>query len=121
MVKPLAFKGDKKTKKRKAPSAEDNHLVEKNDQDRTVDTQEDDSWVTADAPGDINGPIVIVLPSTKPACIACDAGGEVFVSELENVVDGNPATAEPHDVRQVWIACKIAGTDNLGFKGHHKR
>ncbi|KAL9031980.1 MAG: hypothetical protein Q9196_000053 [Gyalolechia fulgens] len=120
MVKPLAFKGDKKTKKRKEPS-EDNHLVEKSARDRTFEAQEDDSWVTADSSGDVNGPVVIVLSSTKPVCMACDASGKVFASELENMVEGDPATAEPHDIRQVWIATKIAGTDNVGFKGHHKR
>lgn len=121
MVKPLVFKGDKKTKKRKAPSAEDNHLIKESTQDPSVDGHKDDSWVTADTSGDINGPVVIVLPSKIPACIACDAGGKVFISELENVVEGDPATAEPHDVRQVWIATRIAGTDKLGFKGYHKR
>ncbi|KAL8993031.1 MAG: hypothetical protein Q9188_007435 [Gyalolechia gomerana] len=120
MVKPLAFKGDKRTKKRKAPSANDNHLVDKSAQDRALEAQGDDSWVTADTSGDVNGPVVIVLPSTKPACVACDAGGKVFLSELENMVEEDPATAEPHDVRQVWIATKIAGTDKVGFKGHHK-
>ncbi len=73
MVKPLSFKGDKKTKKRKlAPSGNDPQ-VEKRPRDSPPDTQEDDSWVTADAPGDINGPIVIVLLSTPPSCLACDA------------------------------------------------
>ncbi|KAL8938226.1 MAG: hypothetical protein Q9216_004010 [Gyalolechia sp. 2 TL-2023] len=120
MVKPLTFKGDKKTKKRKAPLAEKGHWIEQSTQDRTVEAQEDDSWVTADTSGDVNGPVVIVLPSKKPACIACDAGGKVFVSELENMIEGDPATAEPHDVRQVWIATNIAGTDNVSFKSYHK-
>ncbi|KAL9600458.1 MAG: hypothetical protein Q9179_003204 [Wetmoreana sp. 5 TL-2023] len=121
MVKPLAFKGDKKVKKRKAGPTDNDTPAEKKPRDSAVDVQEDDSWVTADASSDINGPTVIVLPSTTPTCIACDAGGKVFPSELENVVQGDPATAEPHDVRQVWIASKIAGTDNIGFKGHHGR
>ncbi|KAI4122092.1 MAG: hypothetical protein LQ338_006009 [Usnochroma carphineum] len=121
MVKPLAFKGDKKPKKRKAAPAEDDLQVEKKARESATDVQEGDSWVTADTPGDINGPVLIVLPSTPPSCIACDVGGKVFVSELENMVERDPATAEPHDVRQVWIASKIAGTDNVGLKGHHGR
>ncbi|KAL9585220.1 MAG: hypothetical protein Q9212_001650 [Teloschistes hypoglaucus] len=123
MVKPLAFKGDKKAKKRKAPSsrADEQPSTDNKSKDVASDVQEDDSWVTADGPSDINGPIVIVLPSTPLTCIACDAGGKVFASELENMVEGDPATAEPHDVRQVWIASKISGTDNIGFKGHHQR
>ena len=121
MVKPLAFKGDKKAKKRKAPPADDKDLIENDTRDSTFDTQEDDRWVTADTSADISGPVVIVLPSKIPSCIACDADGKVFVSELENLVEGDPATAEPHDVRQVWIANKVAGTDSLGLKGHHQR
>ncbi|KAL8693493.1 MAG: hypothetical protein Q9218_001682 [Villophora microphyllina] len=121
MVKPLAFKGDKKVKKRKAPPADEDPSTEKEPRDVASDLQGDDSWVTADAASDINGPVVIVLPSTTPQCVACDAAGKVFASELENMIEADPATAEPHDIRQVWIASRVAGTDNIGFKGHHQR
>jgi protein FRG1 len=82
---------------------------------------DDDSWVTAEAAGDVVGPIIFVLPSDTPSCIACDTTGKVFASALENIVDDNPATAEPHDVRQVWVANRIVGTENFTFKGHHGR
>ncbi|KAL8701977.1 MAG: hypothetical protein Q9224_000245 [Gallowayella concinna] len=121
MVKPLAFKGDKKVKKRKAAPTDLDTPEEARIRGLTNESHEDDSWVTADSSGDINGPVVIVLPSTKPTCIACDTAGTVFTSELENMVEDDPATAEPHDVRQVWIANRIAGTDNICFKGHHQR
>ncbi|KAL8640221.1 MAG: hypothetical protein Q9226_008772, partial [Calogaya cf. arnoldii] len=126
MVKPLAFKGEKtKVRKRKAPptieDGTEDGLEEKRIRELDSGTHEDDSWVNADSSGDISGPVVIVLPSTKPTCIACDAAGKVFTSELENIVEGDPATAEPHDIRQVWIASRIAGTDNICFKGHHQR
>ncbi|KAL2039203.1 hypothetical protein N7G274_007871 [Stereocaulon virgatum] len=125
MIKPLAFKGDKKSKKRKAPHPES---TEKEDS-RTLtlqsttaaDSEEDDSWVTAEAATDITGPVIFVLPSAKPTCIACDANGKVFASELENIVEGDLATAEPHDVRQVFLASRIAGTEEISFKGHHGR
>ncbi|KAL8850566.1 MAG: hypothetical protein Q9221_004523 [Calogaya cf. arnoldii] len=126
MVKPLAFKGEKtKVRKRKAPptieDGPEDGPEEKKIRDLDSETHEDDSWVNADSSGDISGPVVIVLPSTKPRCIACDAAGKVFTSELENIIEGDPATAEPHDIRQVWIASRIAGTDNICFKGHHQR
>ena len=37
------------------------------------------------------------------------------------MIEGDPATAEPHDVRQVWIATRIAGTGEgqVSFKGAH--
>ena len=122
MVKPLSFKGDKKSRKRKAPSGDDDGgadtLVISN---TATTTDDDDSWVGAEASTDITGPIIFILPSAKATCIACDANGKVFTSELENIVEGDPATAEPHDVRQVWIASRVAGTDSVSFKGHHGR
>jgi protein FRG1 len=126
MVKALTFKGDKKTKKRKridtvekfGDEAESStkELVTKPDDETAVD---DDSWVTAEATGDIIGPVIFVLPSEPPTCIACDTIGKVFASPVENIIDGDPSTAEPHDVRQVWIANRVAGTETFSFKGHH--
>lgn len=131
MVKPLSFKGDKKSKKRKrtvdtaekfgdldAPAG-DSLAVSKPDEDPTAD--DDDSWVTAEAVGDLVGPVVFVLPSEPPTCIACDTNGKVFASPLENIIDGDPSTAEPHDVRQVWVANRVAGTESFSFKGHHAK
>lgn len=127
MVKPLSFKGDKKPKKRKAPTADDETLEGKPQKaliradEPSTTSNEDDSWVTAEAPTDITGPIIFALPSDPPSCIACDATGKVYTSELENIVEGDFATAEPHDVRQVWVANRVAGTENISFKGHHGR
>lgn len=131
MVKPLTFKGDKpkkrkhrdldtgtstKTKalKQSAPTAD---AAEK----EIDEPPEDQTWVSADTPSDIAGPIIFVLASEKPTCIACDANGKVFASPLENLIEGDPATAEPHDVRQVWIATRVAGSEGVSFKGHHGR
>lgn len=82
--------------------------------------ENDDSWVSADVVSDVSGPIVFVLPTEAPVtALACDANGKVFALPVENMVEGNPATAEPHDVRMVWVANKIAGTEHYRFKGHH--
>ncbi len=126
MVKPLAFKGEKKSKKRKAPHPESSSDHECNTraltvQNTTVESEDGDNWVTAEAATDVTGPVIFALPSAKPTCLACDANGKTFASELENVVDADLATAEPHDVRQVWIASRVAGTDEISFKGHHGR
>lgn len=139
MVKPLTFKGDKKQKKRKREARDDgggdDGAVEgpgpsssststkkaprtaAAEQDENVEN--DDSWVSADVASDISGPIVFVLPTEPVTALACDANGKVFTLPIENMVDGNPATAEPHDVRMVWVANKIAGTEHYRFKGHH--
>jgi len=125
MPKALHFKGDKKVKKKKRPAEP---YDADNAPSRALATntaaeaaEDDDSWVSADAPSDISGPTVIVLPTDTASCIACDANGKVFASTLENIVDGDATTAEPHDVRQVFVANRIAGTETLSFKGHHGR
>ncbi|KAH8596731.1 FRG1-like family-domain-containing protein [Bisporella sp. PMI_857] len=124
MVKALTFKGDKKVKKRKRVDVDEKFgdaSASAGKEVKASDEGDDDSWVTAEASGDIVGPIVFVLPSEPPTCIACDPTGKVFASPLENMIDGNPATAEPHDVRQVWVANRVAGTETFSFKGHHGR
>lgn len=124
MVKPLTFKGDKKTKKRKRIDTEEKFGDSRADAvyskpDRDAAEVEDDSWVSAENDTDLIGPVVFVLPSEPPTCIASDPTGKVFTSALENIIDGDPSTAEPHDVRQVWVANRISGTDTFSFKGHH--
>lgn len=128
MVKPLSFKGDKKPKKRKraAPDTADDaepseqKIVKTTTNDDEAATK-DDSWVSAEAMGDVVGPIMIVLPTDEPSALACDQNGAVFAVPIENIVDGNPTTAEPHDVRMVWVANRITGEESFRFKGHHGR
>jgi protein FRG1 len=117
MVKALTFKGDKKlSKKRKHAKIED----EDTPKDTTAgDLDDDDSWVSAESATDPSGPVMIVLPTDPPTCLACDVNGTVFSCDIENLVDGNPTTAEPHEIRQVWQANRIAGTDSVSLKGHH--
>lgn len=126
MVKPLTFKGDK-PKKRKARNDDESSRHAKaakastsTDLTRHEDeATEDQTWVSADTPADVAGPVVLILPSDPPTCVATDANGKVFASEVENMIEGDAATAEPHDVRQVWVATRVAGTEGLSFKGHH--
>ncbi|KAH7313532.1 FRG1-like family-domain-containing protein [Stachybotrys elegans] len=119
MVKPLSFKGDKKVKKRKRTDADASAAAESSASavvkaDEEVDN--DDTWVSADVPSDLAGPVMIVLPTETPSALACDPNGTVFASPVENIVDGNPATAEPSDVRQVWVVSRVAGTEQFRFK-----
>src|ERR1700710_436248 len=125
MVTPLSFKGDKKPKKRKRVDTEEKFGAEGSSSRDLVKAEEaqaavdDDSWVTAEATGDVIGPVIFVLPSEPPTCVACDTSGKVFASPLENIINDDPSTAEPHDVRQVWVANRVAGTETFSFKGHH--
>jgi protein FRG1 len=128
MVKALSFKGDKKpSKKRKrtAGATEDdgpeNAPTSKALATTTSTAEDDDSWVGAELATDLTGPVIFVLPTDTPSCLACDAIGKVFSIPVENIIEADPSTAEPHDVRQVWIANKIAGTELFSFKGHHGR
>lgn len=122
MVKALTFKGDKKVKKRKRAAAEDagdGAPSLKEIGTSSGGAEEDENWVSAEKEEDISGPIVFVLPTQPVTCLACDANGKIFASEIENMVEDAPSTAEPHDVRQVWIANRVAGTTSFSFKGHH--
>lgn len=131
MVKPLVFKGDKPKKKRKRAAAaddDDEHAPSSSNSKalsaptHNDDTaEEDDSWVTAETLSDIAGPVTVVLPTDAPTFLASDANGKVFASAVENMIDGDALTAEPHDVRQVWVATRLVGTDKFSFKGHHGR
>ncbi|KAL4869138.1 FRG1-like family-domain-containing protein [Aspergillus spectabilis] len=145
MVKPLSFKGDKppKSKKRKQsssatfdpdasapkqpkPSNPKNPTTTVTEAEAEAEaaleaTASDQSWVSAGAAADISGPILIVLASDPPTCIASDIQGKVYASEIENLIEGDPRTAEPHDVRQVWVATRVAGTEGVSLKGGHGR
>jgi len=127
-IKPLSFKGDKKSHKKRKRDPEDEpakpqstSLTTHSNTANGETTDEDDSWVSCDLPSDLTGPTLLVLPTTPPTALASDLHGNIFGSPLENVIDGDPATAEPHDVRQVWIATRIAGTGEgqVSFKGAH--
>lgn len=129
MVKPLTFKGDKKSSKtkRKREARDEGADAEPSGSKKAArvagneddETENDDGWVSADVVSDVSGPVVFVLPTEPVTALACDAIGKVFTIPVENIVDGNSATAEPHDVRMVWVANKISGTENYRFKGHH--
>ena len=121
-VKPLTFKGDKKPKKRKHrehDSADTPTTTAASNNTTDQDPTEDDSWTTPDAPTDLSGPTVLILPTNPPTCLASDAHGNIFASQLENIVEGHAETAEPHDVRQVWIANRVVGTGEVSFKASH--
>lgn len=132
MVKALSFKGDKKpTKKRKRAEKEADDAHDENEHappaskqlvsaHQQPEAEDDENWVSADAIDDIAGPVILVLPSEPVACVAVDQLGRVFTSKIENMVENEPHSAEPHDVRQVWVAQKIVGNENtFTFKGHH--
>jgi protein FRG1 len=129
MVKALAFKGDKNpsSKKRK-------RIVQVNDDATPTSTalipttaqdaaDEDENWLSADAVTDLAGPVMLVMNSSEPVMsLACDQLGAVFASKVENMVEGVASSAEPHDVRQVFIVTRVVGSESdLVLKGCNGR
>ncbi|KAG8623830.1 hypothetical protein KVT40_008806 [Elsinoe batatas] len=120
MVKSLSFKGDPKPKKRKrAPSP--STAVDTLSSGPAPPTEAND-WVLADHPSEISGPVLLVFASSSPTtCLATDANGTVYASVVENIVEGSPASAEPSEVRQVWVANSVVGTGEVSFRGSNGR
>ncbi|KAK3626531.1 hypothetical protein LTR56_018139 [Elasticomyces elasticus] len=117
MPKPLAFKGDKKPPKKRKRAAEDDESKQLAPQQPEI-SPDDDAWLSALSPSEISGPILLVLPTTSPTSLSTDALGAVFAQKIENLVEGLPDSAEPHDVRQVWVATRVVGSeDKFTFKG----
>lgn len=117
MVKALSFKGDKKpSKKRKrATNTEDDDAPATSKQltsDVVAEAEEDENWVSADAVSDLAGPVMLVMSSEPVMSIACDQLGKVFPLKVENMVEGVSSSAEPHDVRQVWVVTRVVGSES---------
>ena len=122
MVKPLSFKGDKKFKKRKHRADQEPSTAVTSAADHDTAAQDsDEAWTHPSTPSDLVGPTLILLPTKPVTCLASDANGNIFASRVENIQDDIPSTAEPHDVRQVWVTTKIAGLKDgvVSFKGSH--
>ncbi|KAF2148548.1 hypothetical protein K461DRAFT_297954 [Myriangium duriaei CBS 260.36] len=117
MVKPLSFKGDKPKKRKRPTSPSSTPRAAPNPAEPSVaDGEEDTTWVSALTPTDPLGPLLILLPTPEPSALAADAHGAVFPSPISNIIDDRLSTAEPHDVRQVWVASRVAGLDGVGLK-----
>ncbi|KAI9744470.1 MAG: hypothetical protein M1818_001999 [Claussenomyces sp. TS43310] len=116
MVKPLSFKGDKKSKKRKRQvdtadkfgeaDTGDTLAISKPDIGAAAD--EDDSWVTAEGAGDLVGPIVY---------LSCDKYGVMSanneaVSPLETFLAiptaDTPGTFQIQTLRETFLTIKPA-------------
>jgi protein FRG1 len=127
MPKALTFKGDKpKPKKRKRTQEEKDdgpstkQLVPSGD--APAEAEEDENWVSVDNVSDLAGPVMLVFPSEPVMSLACDQLGTVFASKIENMVEGVASSAEPHDVRQVFVATRVVGSESdVVFKGCNGR
>jgi len=130
MPKALTFKGDKpKPKKRKRTQEEKEAAQDGSSSkqlalsgDLAAEAEHDENWVSADAVSDLAGPVMLVFPSEPVMALACDQLGTVFASKIENMVEGVASSAEPHDVRQVFVATRVVGSEtDVVFKGCNGR
>lgn len=130
MPKALTFKGDKpKPKKRKRTQeekdAQEDGAASKQlapSGDAAAEAEEDENWVSADNVSDLAGPVMLVFSSEPVTSLACDQLGAVFASKVENMVEGVASSAEPHDVRQVFIATRVVGSEtDVVLKGCNGR
>jgi protein FRG1 len=114
MPKALTFKGDKpKPKKRKRTQEE---------KDDGPSTKQLVPSGDAPAEADLAGPVMLVFPSEPVMSLACDRLGTVFASKVENMVEGVASSAEPHDVRQVFVATRVVGSEtDIVLKGCNGR
>lgn len=117
MVKALSFKGDKKPSKKRKRTAEpdDDDAPSKALTLPSADdaAAEDENWVSADTVSDLAGPVMLVPSASEPVMsVACDQLGKVFPLKVENMVEGVSSSAEPHDVRQVWVVTRVVGSEN---------
>jgi protein FRG1 len=109
MVTKLKFKGEKQKKRKRTQDDTETQL-------NSSDTAQD-GWVTAESLDDIStGPLFITFASSPPVALASDPLGKIYVSHITVDADGETANAEPDDVRQVWIATRIVGSNKISLK-----
>lgn len=104
-IKKLSFKGDS-VKKRKRTVTKSSTTSTTAEQSGTVDDEE--GWLDADCLEDITGPTIVLFNYETPVSLCADSRGSVFTLPLDPV-PSSLSDAEPHDVRQVFIASSLAG------------
>lgn len=129
MPKALTFKGDKPKPKKRKRTQEQKDAAEHGSANQlatsgelAAEAEHDENWVSVDAVSDLAGPVMVVFPSEPVMTLACDQLGTVFASKVENMVEGVASSAEPHDVRQVFVATRVVGSEtDVVLKGCNGR
>lgn len=113
MVSKLKFKGEKHKKRKR----EDDDSGRGEASLHTGDHNEE-GWVDAESLEDIStGPLFITFISSPPIAVASDPLGRVHASFLKlSDEDEGTRNAEPDDVRQVWIATRLAESAKISLK-----
>jgi hypothetical protein len=119
MPKALTFKGDKPKPKKRKRTQEEKDAKEDGlskqlapSSNPLEEAEHDENWVSVDNVSDLAGPVMVVFPSEPVMALACDQLGTVFASKVENMVERVASSAEPHDVRQVFVATRVVGNES---------
>ena len=113
MVTKLKFKGEKHKKRKREEKDADMGGTASHARDN-----DDEGWVDAESLEDIGtGPLFITFTSSPPLAVAADPLGKVYASVLKITdQDGHVGNAEPDDVRQVWVATRLAESTKISLK-----
>lgn len=112
MVTKLKFKGDKHKKRKRDHNDPDDPGTSVN-----VAGDEEEGWIEAESLEDIgSGPLFITFASSPPVALASDPFGKVYASPLMKEEDGYATNVEPDDVKQVWIATRLAESSKISLK-----
>lgn len=123
MVKPLSFKGDPKSKKRKhrpaspPPSALSKTTpTDSNNNEGDVDLEGDQTWAPPSTASELTGPTTLIL---SKSFLSADPSGKIFLTPLDPADEDDPSIQldeSPFDVRQVWIATRPKDSDLFALK-----
>ncbi|CAE6414964.1 unnamed protein product [Rhizoctonia solani] len=111
--KRLAFKGEKKSKKRKVREAD----AEQGDEDIDPGT-----WVQPETPEQVLGPTFIIHDTGTPTCIAFDSTrNRISIQTLSSASSSSgdtskPLSIVPTEVQQVWVATRVAGSLTINLR-----
>ncbi|KAG9102652.1 hypothetical protein FRC06_001526 [Ceratobasidium sp. 370] len=111
-TKKLTFKGEKKSKKRKAREGEE-------------EAREDDidpgTWVQPETPEQVLGPTFIIHQAATTTCVAFDSTRnriniQALSSASSSTEGSKPLSFVPTEVNQVWVATRVAGSLTINLR-----
>ncbi|CAE7221708.1 unnamed protein product [Rhizoctonia solani] len=111
--KRLTFKGEKKSKKRKAREA---------DEEQGGEDIDPGTWVQPETPEQILGPTFIVHDSGTPTCVGFDSTrNRINIQTLSSASSSSGETSKPlsivpTEVHQVWVATRVAGSLTINLR-----
>ncbi|GAB1517518.1 hypothetical protein RhiTH_000567 [Rhizoctonia solani] len=111
--KRLTFKGEKKSKKRKAREV---------DEDQREEDIDPGTWVQPETPEQILGPTFIIHDNGTPTCVAFDSTrNRINIQTLSSASSSSGETSKPlsivpSDVHQVWVATRVAGSLTINLR-----